>query len=65
LASLFQKNEIEKAIKESADNLLDWALNTPVILDGKPFTFHHHEYLRSPYEDPHPYEVHMKGTQMV
>jgi hypothetical protein len=64
LLNLYTKTEIEKVIKESADNLLDWALNTPVILDGKPFTFDRHEYLRSPYEDPHPYEVHIKSTQM-
>ena len=34
------------------------------MLDGRPFTFHKHEYLRLPYEDNHPDMVEMKGTQM-
>jgi len=28
------------------------------------FTFERHEYLRTPYEDDHPYQVHMKGVQL-
>ncbi|MBM4294800.1 MAG: phage tail protein [Deltaproteobacteria bacterium] len=35
-----------------------------MILDGKPFTFHKHEYLRQPYQDNHPYLVEMKAAQL-
>jgi len=41
-----------------------WAEGTPIILDGKPFTFHKHEYLRQPYQDNHPYLVEMKAAQL-
>ena len=34
--------------------LSDWVANTPVILDGRPFTFTGHEYLIEPYRDTHP-----------
>ena len=42
----------------------EWAEVTPIILDGKPFTFHKHEYLRLPYQDNHPYLVEMKAAQL-
>jgi transcriptional regulator len=35
-----------------------------VTLDGKPFTYKHHEYLIEPYQDGHPHQVEMKATQM-
>ena len=35
-----------------------------IILDGKPFTYEDHNYLREIYEDVHPHQVDMKGTQM-
>ena len=41
-----------------------WAEKTPIVLDGKPFSFHRHEYLREPYEDAHPHVVEMKAAQM-
>ena len=44
--------------------LWDWAEKTPVILDGRPFSFQRHEYLRVPYQDNHPYQVEMKAAQM-
>lgn len=45
-------------------SLGDWAESVPIILDGKSFTFHRHEYLRVPYQDTHPYQVEMKAAQM-
>ena len=46
-------------------SLADWAVNLPVILDGRPFTFDKHEYLdRALYSDPHPDVTHIKATQM-
>lgn len=41
-----------------------WAENTPIILDGRPFTFDRHEYLQTPYEDDHPFQVEMKAAQV-
>lgn len=34
------------------------------MLDGRPFTFQHHEYLIEPYHDDHPYQVEMKAAQL-
>lgn len=44
--------------------LIEWVENPPLILDGKPFSFHKHEYLRTPYEDNHPDQTWEKSTQM-
>ena len=44
--------------------LADWAATSNIILDGRPFTFDRHEYLRTPYADNHPDQVEMKATQM-
>ena len=48
----------------SIPSLGEWAEQTPVILDGKPFTFKRHEYLMEPYQDDHPFQVEMKAAQM-
>lgn len=45
-------------------SLAGWAVNTPVILDGHPFSFDRHEYLKGPYGDPRRFEVHLKATQL-
>ena len=42
----------------------EWAEKAPVILDGRPFTFHRHEYLKEPYQDNHPHIVEEKAAQM-
>jgi phage terminase large subunit GpA-like protein len=41
-----------------------WVEKSGIILDGKPFGFRRHEYLRTPYQDDHPFQVEMKSTQM-
>jgi hypothetical protein len=41
-----------------------WAEKTPVILDGRPFSFHKHEYLITPYADNHPHMIEIKAAQM-
>jgi len=45
-------------------NFLEWVEGSNIILDGNHFTFHHHEYLREPYNDPHPRQVEIKATQL-
>ncbi len=45
-------------------SLGQWAENTPIILDGRPFSFHKHEYLTVPYADNHPHMVEIKAAQM-
>src|SRR5690348_7132101 len=42
----------------------DWATGTPIMHDGRPFTFDKHEYQIDPYSDPHPFQVEMKATQL-
>jgi len=42
----------------------DWCEKTPVILDGKPFTFERHEYMIEPYKDDHSDQTFMKATQL-
>jgi len=41
-----------------------WAESLSIVLDGKPFTFHRHEYLNKPYKDNHPHQVEEKAAQM-
>jgi len=45
-------------------SLGQWAEKTPVILDGRPFSFRKHEYLVAPYADDHPHMVEIKAAQM-
>ena len=40
----------------------DWVKS--ITLDGKPFTYDHHEYLVEPYKDNHPHQVELKAAQM-
>lgn len=49
---------------EAFQSIGAWAESTPVLLDGQPFTFHKHEYLRTPYHDDHPYMVEIKAAQL-
>jgi hypothetical protein len=49
---------------ETFQSIGAWAERTPIILDGKPFTFERHEYLIEPYQDTHTDVTEMKATQM-
>jgi hypothetical protein len=42
----------------------EWAEKTPIILDGRPFAYEWHEYLREPYRDEHPWQVEIKAAQL-
>lgn len=44
--------------------LWKWCATTPIILDGKPFTFDRHEYLIEPYKDDHPDVTEEKAAQL-
>lgn len=37
---------------------------TSQVLDGRPFTWARHEYLKEPYQDFHPYQIEMKAAQL-
>jgi hypothetical protein len=39
-----------------------WVKN--IVLDGRRFTYRHHEYLQDPYQDDHPHLVEEKAAQM-
>lgn len=41
-----------------------WAEKVPIILDGRPFSFVHHEYLRQLYDDNHPFIIQEKAAQL-
>ena len=41
-----------------------WVENSGIVLEGKSFSFNRHEYLREPYNDPHPRQVEIKATQL-
>lgn len=43
---------------------LDWVETAGLVLDGNPFSFQRHEYLKEPYGDPHPCQVEMKAAQL-
>ena len=69
----YNKEELLDQLLTSADQkysfsdertppLSEWVKN--VILDGRPFTFDKHEYLKEPYQDTHPHQVEMKAAQM-
>ena len=49
--------------RDTAPPFHQWVAET-VALDGKPFDFTDHEYLRGPYADPHPYQIFQKATQL-
>lgn len=62
--TLFQS--VDRQFGGTQGNLLfhEWVEKSSIILDGKPFTFERHEYLRTPYQDDHPHITDMKAAQM-
>jgi hypothetical protein len=62
--NLFQSIDEEFWDSESVLPFHQWVEQSSIILDGKPFTFDRHEYLRLPYEDRHPSITEMKAAQM-
>ena len=67
-ASLTNRLEAEFSPKMKSEDVYaglgDWAVNNKILLDGRPFSFHNHEYLIEPYSDTHPFQVEIKGTQL-
>src|SRR5713101_4997494 len=51
------------ATRSLTDPLAEWALRK-IHLDGRPFSFKGHEYLRAIYDDQSPYVVITKGAQV-
>lgn len=49
---------------DNVPSFYEWVQSTKILLDGFPFTFERHEYLRTPYQDDHPCIVEMKSAQM-
>jgi hypothetical protein len=58
------KQRVGRCAQGPPPPLGEWAEGTPIILDGRPFTFARHEYLREPYRDEHPFQVETKAAQM-
>ncbi len=61
-AGLFSSIDQQFGDSEAVVPFHEWVKN--ITLDGKPFTYDRHDYLREPYKDEHPHQVKMKGTQM-
>jgi hypothetical protein len=60
-------NSIEQKFDQNKGQAMpfwEWVEKTPIILDGQPFTFNRHEYLREPYQDNHTHVVELKAAQM-
>ena len=59
--------EIDRTFETSGpepESFSRWCVETPIVLDGKPFTFEKHEYLIEPYQDSHIDITEVKATQM-
>src|SRR5262245_6592139 len=66
LGGYFRGRVVEFARPEtraSADPLAEWA-SRKIRLEGKPFTFDGHEYLRAIYDDASPHVVLCKAAQI-
>jgi hypothetical protein len=60
--NLFQSIDLEFGDRAEVLPFHEWVKN--ITLDGKPFTYHRHEYLIEPYKDNHPDQTDMKAAQM-
>ncbi len=49
---------------KSTTPFYQWVENSYLTVDGYPFTYEKHEYLKEPYRDDHPFIVDMKSAQM-
>ncbi len=56
--------EFEQGIGTKVPLFHEWIEQAGIILDGKPFNFDRHEYLKGPYQDDHPFVVEEKAAQM-
>src|SRR5512139_1055098 len=63
-ANLFQSIDQQYGNKDGDLSFHEWVEQTGIFLDGRPFSFHRHEYLKVPYQDNHPFVVEMKAAQM-
>jgi hypothetical protein len=54
----------DKGIGKDIPLFHEWVEQAGIILDGRPFSFDRHEYLRMPYQDDHPHIVECKAAQM-
>jgi len=61
---LFNSLDQQFPVDEEVRPLSEWCLSLPVVLDGRSFTFEHHEYLRDPYLDTHADQTFMKAAQL-
>jgi len=55
-------NRFGDPFDKEAPHFEQWV--TKLTLDGHPFTWRYHEYLRQPYSDDHPYLVEQKAAQL-
>lgn len=62
--SLLQPLDRDYGVEKRVIPFHEWVDNSALIVDGAPFTYVRHEYLKVPYRDDHPFIVEMKSAQM-
>lgn len=62
--SIIQPMDRDFGVEKHIIPFHEWVDRSNLIVDGAPFTYHKHEYLRTPYRDDHPFIVEMKSAQM-
>ena len=67
LGTAFRKAASKETIRKFLKNanpapFHEWV--NDIMLDGRPFSYKHHEYLVEPYKDSHPNQVEIKATQL-
>ena len=62
LATLFPAEVIKEALTEQVEAIIPWAES--LLLDGRPFALHGHEYQRDMLTETFPRQVFMKGAQV-
>lgn len=61
---LIQRAEVKFGnTKAKPPSFHEWVEKSNLVLDGHPFTYTRHEYLKPLYHDPHPFKINIKATQ--
>lgn len=62
--SIIQPMDRDYGVEKRVIPFHEWVDNSHLAVDGAPFTYEKHEYLKTPYRDDHPFVVEMKSAQM-
>lgn len=62
--SIIQPMDRDYGVEKQVIPFHEWVERSHLTVDGAPFTYEKHEYLKIPYRDDHPFVVEMKSAQM-